>query len=334
MGKNTNKLVLNLLGLLLLTAAVMKGWQLLTEPVANKDIFSNRAFLIFTVEFELALGIWLISGLFKKAAWLSALLCFGLFSAITFYKAITGADNCGCFGSVKINPWITLLTIDLPAVIALAIFRPSQLSRNPLLFLKNILAPLPSISRLATIFSIGIIVLAVTSCVLSFNEPEKITTDYEVLEPATWIGKELPIIDYIDIGHQLKTGNWLLLLYHHDCPDCQKAITELKDIADNLAGNEDFLKIALIEVPPYGANIINKNCILGQLDNSKEWFVTTPVIILLDQNQIQQTWEDSTTDFSEIIAGTKISRNIRTIKTENPLTKNNKKHRKEVVGMV
>jgi hypothetical protein len=126
--EKTNNILLKLLGLLLLAAAVMKGYQLLTEPVVNKDIWANRAFMIFTVEFEIALGIWLLSGVFKKLSWLAALLCFSLFSIITLYKGISGADSCGCFGSAKINPWITLSAIDIPAVIALLICGHENLS--------------------------------------------------------------------------------------------------------------------------------------------------------------------------------------------------------------
>ncbi len=55
--KRASDAVIKVLGTLLLSAAVLKGHQLLTEPVANSDIWSNRAFLIFQVEFELALGI-------------------------------------------------------------------------------------------------------------------------------------------------------------------------------------------------------------------------------------------------------------------------------------
>ena len=69
--RSASDIVLKLLGLLLLTGAVMKGWQLLTEPVANSDIWSYRPFLILVVEFEIALGIWLLSGLFKRLAWLT-----------------------------------------------------------------------------------------------------------------------------------------------------------------------------------------------------------------------------------------------------------------------
>jgi len=49
----------------------------------------------------------------------------------------------------------------------------------------------------------------------------------------------------------------------------------------------------LIEVAPYGPNIIKKNInrTLGQLDNSKEWFVTTPAAILLDSSKVKSAWE-------------------------------------------
>jgi hypothetical protein len=109
-------IVLRFFGALLLTAAVLKGWYLPTEPLPNSGIWSYRPLLILTVELELALAIWLLSGLFKKAAWLAALLCFSAFSAITAYKALKGAASCGSFGSVQVNPWTTLFAIDLPAV--------------------------------------------------------------------------------------------------------------------------------------------------------------------------------------------------------------------------
>lgn len=104
MKYHINNIILKLLGLLLLVAAVLKGYELLTVPMANTDIWSNRYFLIFQVEFELALGIWLLSGLFKRAAWLAALGCFSLFCCVALYKGISGAASCGCFGRVHVNP--------------------------------------------------------------------------------------------------------------------------------------------------------------------------------------------------------------------------------------
>jgi len=130
-------ILLKALGLLLLTAAVLKGHELLTVPVANGGLWMWRPFLIFQVEFELALGFWLLSGVFKRLAWLATLLCFGLFCCVTLYKALTGAASCGCFGTVHVNPWLTLLAIDLPAVVALTLFRPYLVIAPILSFLRR-----------------------------------------------------------------------------------------------------------------------------------------------------------------------------------------------------
>ncbi|HUT29914.1 MAG TPA: hypothetical protein VMX13_08990 [Sedimentisphaerales bacterium] len=159
---------------------------------------------------------------------LAALACFSLFSFVTLYKGLTGAASCGCFGSVHVNPWITLLAIDIPAVIMLLILRPSlpvlrrQESIKPLI--REFLAPLPSLPRFAATASIGLLTLAVTTPILALNKPAVVTSAYEVLEPESWVGKQLPILEHIDIADTLKTGNWLILLYHYDCPDCAEAI--------------------------------------------------------------------------------------------------------------
>lgn len=291
--KTANDIVLKALGALLIVAGALKGWQLMTEPVANNSFWSYRPFLILTVEFELALGIWLLSGLFKKAAWLAALLCFSVFSAITLYKAITGAASCGCFGSVEVNPWITLFVIDMPAVIALAVFRPRGLQ----------LVDWPPMPRFAVSAVFAIAVLGVSTPILAFNEPAVVTSSYEVLEPEAWVGKKLPIIEDIDIGKQLETGIWLVLLYHHDCPDCVAAIPKYEKMARDFAGNGDFLQIALIEVPPYGQGQVSRNspCVPGRLADAKEWFVTTPAVALLTDGQVISAWEAKAPDLDIIL---------------------------------
>jgi hypothetical protein len=313
--KLASNILLKALGILLLTAAILKGWQLMNEPVANNSIWSNRWFLILTVEFELALSIWLFSGLFKKAAWLAALSCFSFFSIITLYKGITGAASCGCFGSVHVNPWITLSLIDLPSVMALSIFRPGKvlpshifvrlkLRHRPVkALIRQFINPLPSLPRFAVTFLLGATILGVTTPILALNEPAMITTRYEVLEPSNWVGKELPILGYIDIADTLKKGTWLVLLYHYDCPDCGTAIPMYEQMARDLQGNDDFMQIALIAVPPYGRGPISENspCTLGRLAEVNEWFVTTPAVALLTDGNVTQAWEEKAPDFDEVL---------------------------------
>lgn len=204
--------VLKALGVLLISAALLKGHQLMTEPVANRDIWSYRPFLIFQVESELALGIWLLSRLFRRLAWLVAGFLFGLFCCFTFYKALTGAASCGCFGKVHVNPWITLAAIDLPAVATLIAFRPAitirdlrsstaTILRTLRLFLRiihrvggmagarhshftfvlrKLVSPIPQRTLQTTAFVVAA-VLMVSTPILAVVKPAKVTSTYELL---------------------------------------------------------------------------------------------------------------------------------------------------------
>ena len=111
-----------LLAAILLVAAALKAHQAATDSLAEKDIFPG--WVILQVAFEIFLGIWLLSGFYRRAVWLAALCCFYVFSCVTLYKALSGQHSCGCFGRVAINPWYTL-ALDIAAVIALMAFRPS-----------------------------------------------------------------------------------------------------------------------------------------------------------------------------------------------------------------
>jgi thiol-disulfide isomerase/thioredoxin len=310
---STSGIALKVLGLLLLTAAVLKGHELLTVPVANKDLWSWRPFMILQVEFELALGIWLLSGIFKRSAWLAALTCFSLFCCITLYKGLSGAASCGCFGRVHVNPWITLTAIDLPAVISLCLFRPAGLSRPPLSLLQGrksirntvryLLAPLPSPPRFAVTAALGVATLSLTAPILAVNKPPSVTSTYAVLEPETWAGKALPILESIDIAARLEKDRWLVVLYHHDCPDCQKILPEYERMAEDLAGNEDFLRVALVELAPYGEppGGLPLRHTRGQLSDAKEWLVTTPCVLLLAEGRVLQVWRDELPDFASVL---------------------------------
>jgi hypothetical protein len=104
--------------------------------------------------------------------------------------------------------------------------------------------------RFAGTAAVEIAVLAVSTPILALNKPAVVTSTCEVLEPETWVGQKLPLLEHIDIGEKLSKGNWLILLYHHDCPDCIKAIAKYEQMARNLAGNGGFGRQALIELPP------------------------------------------------------------------------------------
>lgn len=203
--------------LLLSGLEVFYDRELLTRPVAC-SIWTSRSFLIAQVELELFLGVCLLSGVYRRAAWLVGRVCFVVFSMVTLYKGLSGAESCGCFRAVPVNPWITLFAIDLPAVIALAIFQPNLRPTQPVRYFPHRLA-VATILILAIGIPSGIAMANFDPTVLN-SEGEIIgDSQYVILETETWVGKNLPILKYIDIGDQRNEGNWLLLLYHYDCPE-------------------------------------------------------------------------------------------------------------------
>ena len=114
------------------TAAFMKAHQLATTSSLGEGFLQSRAFNIFVVEFELFFAVWLLFGLLPKLTWLATVGLFSVFASVSLYKALSGADSCGCFGFATINPWYTT-GFDLGIIGFLLFFFPRRmlLSEKP-----------------------------------------------------------------------------------------------------------------------------------------------------------------------------------------------------------
>lgn len=93
-----------LVGLLLLIASILKGYDLATVPTAETSLWTSCWFLIAVVEAEFTLGFWLISGLLSSFARWTALGVLVVFFFVSVSKALAGETNCGCFGPVRVAP--------------------------------------------------------------------------------------------------------------------------------------------------------------------------------------------------------------------------------------
>ncbi len=271
------------LGVILLVAAALKGYQLATEPTAEISLMTSRWFLVFSVEFELLLGLCLISGLFVRTVWLTTLGCFALFFCISLYKALSGEVSCGCFGSVQVNPWYSLC-LDLAVVGALVRYRPA-------LWGKEVGIDTRPASYYGVVFGTWLVVAVSAGWGMSRFEATTVTEDgmflgdgeIVVLEPETWIGKRFPLFSHIEQGGQLARGVWLVLLYHHDCPQCQQVLPNYELLAAKV--DEDQRSVALVEVPPFGpregGDLSTSPVHRVKLQDTKDWFVQTPTEIQL-----------------------------------------------------
>ena len=70
-------------GAVLIIATVLKIHQMLTEPIISETFWKSWQFFLILIPLELGLGIWLVCGLFRKAAHLAAVICFSLFTVVT-----------------------------------------------------------------------------------------------------------------------------------------------------------------------------------------------------------------------------------------------------------
>ncbi len=105
--------------LLLLAAASLKLWSVLSPGEAVWLTRSERAFNAALAGFELLLAAWLITGRMPRLAWATTLATFLAFAGVAATKVAAGEASCGCFGLLIIDPRWTL-ALDLVVVAALA----------------------------------------------------------------------------------------------------------------------------------------------------------------------------------------------------------------------
>jgi len=301
--KSANKIVTAVAGLVLIIASALKIEQLLTVPIISTGFWESWEFFLIQIPLELGLGIWLLCGLFKKAAWLAAVISFALFIAVTLQKALAGYESCGCFGRVDVNPWITLTAVDVSLFLGLLIFRPIGLKLLP--------PPWPSAKRFFGVAIPTFIILAVIELILAFNKPPDETSKYIVVRPenqtsSKQTSEEWPMLEHIDIADSLTSGIVVVLLYHLDCPGCKEAIELYDRTSRELAGSEDAIRFAFIEIPPYtseqnGLIPPDTPCLAGRLDTGREWYITSPFVVVLVDGSLVKSWQAEVPELDEIL---------------------------------
>ena len=168
--------------------------------------------------------------------WLLSLALFSAFACVSLCRALSGHANCGCFGTVEVNPWYTAM-LDTAVVIALACLRPRCALKTgySVLCISN---SRPYV-RLATMLAVWLLLGLPTAFAMrdystaALSDAGEVIGDGNVvvLQPEKWTGKRFPLLAHIDVGERLKNGRWLVFLYNPDCASCQAMIGVLEPIA-------------------------------------------------------------------------------------------------------
>ncbi len=287
-------LVRLLVGVLLLLAAILKAHQLLTVPVSGDGFFDSYPLRIVIVELELILGGWLVCGISQIIS-RRVVFCFVLlFASSTSYKVITGASSCGCFGVLNVNPWFTLI-LDALLIAGLALWKPSTQGANVPVFMTRNLSLLQHMSILViamtgVIFAI-VALLSAPTRELPIISGSNGDSQLVLLEPETWVGKRLPISKYIN-KPDLTADLWLVVFYHDGCKSCQAVVPEFQQIAREWKQTAFKRQIVFIRVPDGEDTIdqlVNENFDYahGQLNNSYDWFMPTPTVLVVDNGLVR-----------------------------------------------
>jgi len=218
----------------LFTAAVLKAYQLVTEPMIGTGLFDSPWFLIAEVEFELFLAFWLTCGVAVRWAWWCAFAAFLVFALVAGTKAVAGERSCGCFGAIPTPPWVSLV-IDVFAIsLLLVTYRGSRSRREASLPRRVLRWPLAIGCSLTAVV---VMHAGVIACVA--------TSSASVGDPAQWVGSRLPCLDAVDVSSQLATGDWTVILHRNGCSKCEDLLSEVESRVD-----PRDCRVALVELPP------------------------------------------------------------------------------------
>jgi hypothetical protein len=275
-------IVRSLVAVVLFIAAILKSMQLAASPDLGNSIFEARWFQTLLVEGEIALALILLFGIVPKISWLVTIILFAVFSIVSLAKGLSGAESCGCFGAVKVNPFITFL-LDAGIVALLCKFRPKY-ERIWLRFEPRVWG-----NYLLIFIPLGCFVFWETSQV-SFQQLQGIGQHLQEgnvvkLEPQMWIDKEFPLGNYCDIGEKLTTGRWLILLRRTGCAECRKASPFIAKLVKEK--NCSFAVLGMNSKKDE-FRIDNVDFITGLLSPKFAWFAETPIVLELNNGVVQQ----------------------------------------------
>jgi hypothetical protein len=271
------------LGVLLIVAAIAKG---VSSADSAAVMLRGWPFAVqwTVVEAELVFGALLVCGVYRKLAHYAALVIFTGFALFALRGIIEGEKSCGCFGAVAVDPHLTLL-VDLAAIVALVVTRPTASELRSPIVGRSVKRELIGVAAIVAVIGVPL-GITMANLIPTRGSDAVSAYDFVLLEPETWVGKQLPLLNDLGEAQRLMAGEWTVLMHNYGCADCERVRPRYENRLDQ--GE----KVLLVETPPFSGPSPGVQHGYARLPDDREWFVQTPVEIVIRDGVVMSVNRD------------------------------------------
>lgn len=252
----------------------MKLAQIGSSPSSRDLLFESRLLAIVTIVLEYGTACWILGGIKAGYCRIFTLWLFALFAFASSVWIVQGKSSCGCFGALKLSPWVSLF-VDFCAIAIVYLFgdefeKPKAFAATRNWRSVRCVSSLCLFICLLTVTFISLQQLKISTFDVSTGE---ISGDgFVLLKPADWIGKQLPIVKYLPGLEKELNGNVMLIFVRKDCDACHEYLKKLE------SKERDFT-LVFVEVPSNGPDFVDNPYIWFELPDTYDWFVETPAAV-------------------------------------------------------
>lgn len=270
--------------ILLLAAAALKTLD--QFEVLNAIDGARWFWSVAVIQVEFCWAIWLLTGLYQVQARRLTMFLFLAFGLVSYYRAISGLESCGCFGrTVTVNPWVMLI-IDVVVLVSLRHSRPDPDRSWSRQRRKSLLA-----------VSAGCLVcLALWGVTLQAQETESGIRSLDgllIVKPEEMIGDRFGLSRFVEIPADLKRDRWFIIFHRHDCSTCRKQLPQMMRLAEQIPESSSAVRIALVEIPPVGHSEVHvpSHVIRGWMNREFKWLFPTPTALLVEHGVVKSSFD-------------------------------------------
>lgn len=268
-------------GAILLLAAFAESYFSEQQLDPTSLLFSKTG-MSLRAGLNAALAIVLATGLWSRFMTRFAALVFLTYSLVSFARAASGFESCGCFGGFSISPAL-MGAVDV--VVAGLLLLPSGTAHGVESPRYKTVAAVTLAAAVAAAVPVALIVKSNSPSPWVDGKPPAPGAVVR-LKPEAWVGQRLPVLSQIHTTVPVHAGRWLIVLWDRGCGACNAKLPKYVSAAADPARPP----VVLVDirgasdqdpVPPADGAHQSGRLLVGRLDPAFRWLTDTPTEILL-----------------------------------------------------